>query len=99
MKTWAWMLGGLIVWGVHFIGVYLISSVADVVAKADDPVWRIGGLAFSLACAATTGALLCVAARRISGHDARFPDQVAALGAAVSLIAIAWQSLPMLLGH
>lgn len=99
MKTWAWMLGGLIVWSIHFLGVYLISSVADVVATADAPAWRMVGLAFSLACGATTGVLLWSAARRMSGHDARFPDQVAALGAAVSLIAIAWQSLPMLLGH
>ena len=30
MKAWAWMLGGLTLWGFHFLGVYLIASVADV---------------------------------------------------------------------
>ena len=45
------MLGGLIVWTVHFMGVYAIASLADVVSRADDPNWRMVGLAFSGACA------------------------------------------------
>ena len=47
MRRWAWMLGGLIVWTVHFMGLYAIASAADVVSRADDPLWRMGGLAFS----------------------------------------------------
>ena len=50
MRRWAWMLGGLIVWTVHFMGVYAIASLADVVSRADDPLWRMIGLAFSGAC-------------------------------------------------
>src|SRR5690606_37788564 len=41
MARWAWMLGGLIVWTVHFMGVYAIASLADVVSRADDPAWRM----------------------------------------------------------
>lgn len=99
MKTWAWMLGGLIVWAMHFLGVYLISSLADVVTTADDPRWRMAGLAFSGVCGLITAALLWAAARRLRRRTPLFPDQMAALGAGVSLIAIVWQALPTLIGH
>ena len=95
MKTWAWMLGGLIVWSVHFIGVYLISSVADVVATADDGGWRMAGLAFSGVCVLITGGILVVVFRR---GRLGFADQMAALGATIGLIAICWQALPTLIG-
>lgn len=102
MKTWAWMLGGLIVWSIHFIGVYLISSVADVVATADDPAWRWGALAFSALCLLAAGGLLAIAGRRLarsSDAGVRFPDQIAGCGAGVAAIAIAWQALPTLVGY
>ncbi|RZJ39345.1 MAG: hypothetical protein EON86_14435 [Brevundimonas sp.] len=95
MRTWAWMLGGLIVWSVHFIGVYMISSVADVVATADAPGWRMAALAFSGLCALITGGILVVVFRR---KRLGFPDQMAALGATIGLIAICWQALPTLIG-
>lgn len=100
MRTWAWMLGGLIVWAVHFIGVYLISSVADVVATADDPVWRFGGLAFSVVCLLAAAAVLWFGVRRLClGEErGRFADQLAALGAGIALLAIFWQSLPTVIG-
>ena len=28
MRAWIWMLGGLIVWTIHFFGVYTIASAA-----------------------------------------------------------------------
>ena len=34
MMRWAWMLGGLIVWAIHFLGVYIIASLGDVVGRA-----------------------------------------------------------------
>ncbi len=98
MKTWAWMTGGLIVWAVHFIGVYLISSVADVVATADDAPWRMAGLAFSGVCVLITMGLLWAALRRLQVKPPRFGDQLAALGAGTAIIAIAWQALPTLVG-
>lgn len=97
MKTWAWMTGGLIVWAVHFIGVYLISSVADVVATADDARWRTAGLAFSFACIVLICSLLAAALHRLR-ESQRFTDQVAALGAGTALIAVLWQSLPQVVG-
>ena len=47
MKAWGWMMGGLIVWAIHFLGVYVISSVGDVVATADDPLWRMAAFTLS----------------------------------------------------
>lgn len=99
MKTWAWILGGLIVWSVHFLGVYLISSVADVVTRADDVRWRMAALAFSIICALLAAALLRTAGRRLHSPNPAFPDQIAALGAGVALIAIVWQALPTVIGH
>ena len=36
IRLWTLMLAGLSIWALHFLGVYLISSVADVVATSDD---------------------------------------------------------------
>lgn len=99
MKTWLWMTGGLIVWAVHFVGVYLISSTADVVATADDTRWRMAGLAFSGLCALITAGLFGTAARRLASPSPRFPDQMAAFGSGIAVIAIIWQALPTLIGH
>lgn len=102
MLRWAWILGGLIVWTVHFMGVYGIASLADVVSRADDPVWRMIGLAFSVACLAAAVGLALWAGRRLRGGNdaaAGFGDQLALLGAALAAVAIVWQALPTVIGH
>jgi hypothetical protein len=99
MKTWLWMTGGLIVWAVHFIGVYLISSVADLVTTADDAGWRMAAFAFSGLCVLAAAALLVAALRRLRAHPHAFADQVAACGGGVAVIAIVWQALPTVVGH
>lgn len=102
MRAWVWMTGGLILWAVHFLGMYGLSSLADVVARADDPGWRMIGQVFSGLCLLVSAALLVVAIRRLRrAKDAagRFRDQLAALGAAIALVAIPWQALPTLLGY
>lgn len=102
MRRWAWMLGGLIVWTVHFMGVYAIASLADVVSRADDPRWRMFGLAFSAACMLAALVLAGWAARRLrrrTDPSAHFGDQLALLGAGVATVAIVWQALPTVIGH
>jgi len=102
MRAWAWMLGGLTLWGVHFAGVYAISSVGDVVAEADDPLWRGLALGFSGLCVLAGAGLGWVAfVRRRTAEDEaqRFRRDLAALGFAVAVVAMTWQALPTLTGH
>ncbi len=98
MKTWAWMTGGLWVWAVHFTGVYAIASLADVVAEADSPGWRMAALAFSGLCALAAAVILQAALRRV-GRRGSFADRIAALGSGLAVIAIVWQALPTVIGH
>jgi hypothetical protein len=99
MRRWAFLLGGLTVWFVHFLGVYALASIADLRGPSEQAVWRGVHLAFSLACAAMSAALTLAAARRVMSSTAseRFLARLAALGGGVGLLAILWQSLPPLL--
>ena len=102
MRRWAWMLGGLIVWTIHFMGVYAIASLADVVSRADDAAWRMAGLGFSAACLLAALALAGLAARRLrrTGESPiRFGDQLALMSGGVAVVAIVWQALPTVIGY
>lgn len=99
MGRWLWMTGGLVVWAVQFTGLYLLSSLADVVTRADDAAWRMAGLAFSAICAALCLGLLWAAVRRRRASPAPFVQEVAALSAGVGAIAVVWQALPTVIGY
>ena len=102
MKAWAWMLGGLTLWGFHFLGVYLIASVADVAAEADHPAWRMAALGFSGVCVLAGAGLGLTAvrrARRAEGEAPGFRREIAALGFGVAVVAMIWQALPTITGH
>ena len=96
MRAWAFMLGGLIVWTVHFFSIYIIASIFLTTILA-----RILTLAITVACLAADGALLARALRGVRGRAgdeaARWNVSLAALAAAISLVAVAWQGLPALL--
>lgn len=96
------MLGGLIVWAVHFVGVYALASIGDVVTYAEDAPWRLAVAVFSGLCLAAALFLLWVAARKLRRQDhagSRFVPELSALGSGVGLIAIAWQALPAIVGY
>ncbi|MBA4806703.1 hypothetical protein [Brevundimonas sp.] len=102
MRTWAWMTGGLILWAAHFMGLYALASAADVVSTADDPAWRMGGLAFSVVCVALAAVLLLLALKRLSTRREAggvFRDQLAAASAGLAGLAMVWQTLPTVLGY
>lgn len=102
MRTWAYMLGGLIVWAVHFLGVYGIASIADVTAYAGHPLSRAAVGAFTLVCLIAAGWLTIVAVRRWrrGGDDlSGFVSAIAATGGGVAVISILWQGLPALVGY
>lgn len=101
MQRWLYMLGGLLVWAVHFVGVYVIASIGDVVSSADDPTWRLAGLAFSTVCAAVALGLLVQSLRRADdGTDTvDLGNTLARFGALLALISVIWQTLPTIVGY
>ncbi|MDP2258878.1 MAG: hypothetical protein Q8J89_04100 [Caulobacter sp.] len=104
MRRWIFTLGGLLLWAVHFVGVYAIASLADTVSTADAVGWRMAALAFSGLCllAVLLHALLAVrrlASPSASGAADHFMGQVAAMGSVLALLAILWQTLPTLIGY
>jgi hypothetical protein len=100
--TWLFLLGGMLVWATHFSGVYAISSFGAVFGDAGSQEARIGVAVLTVAAAVANMALLFVAAARephLRGERdemRRFLNGVAALGAFVSLAAVLWQGLPVL---
>lgn len=101
MQRFVYMLGGLLVWTAHFVGVYAIASIGDVVARADDPVWRMIGLGFSVLCALIAAGLLIHAlGRKDDGTDTGdLGNLLARVGAGLALVSIVWQSLPTVIGY
>lgn len=103
MGRWLFLLGGLVVWLVHFAGIYGVASVADVAVRdADAPgaLWIV--LGFTLACAAADLAILGLAVprlRRTSDGVDRFVNGGAAFNAGLSLVAVLWQGLPAIVGR
>lgn len=99
MRRWLPLLGGLIVWAAHFLGVYAIASVADVLGQADAraAIWSVAG--FTLLCAAADVAIGLFALRGDRGSDdgmERLIHRGGAWGAGLSLVAVLWQGLPIL---
>lgn len=94
MRAWALMLSGLIVWSLHFAGLYLLASLEDFAGRGPGSRWI--GLIFSGAClggVVVFGWAALRNLRRASGEPLRFMAQIALLGAAIGFIAIAWQTL------
>lgn len=88
MKSWLILLGGLLVWSVHFFGLYAIAEIAPQAALV---------LALTLVClAADIGLLLFI--RRLPNGDAfaAWRRSVAAIGTGLSVLAVCWQALPAL---
>lgn len=92
MRSWFLLLGGLLVWTVHFFGLYAIAEVVGATATGRGVVLGLTGL-----CVAAD-VLILLRAIRIGVVDgfSRWLRSVAMLGAALSLVAVAWQALPAL---
>ncbi len=96
MRAWALLLGGLIVWTVHFFTLYAIASVFLTTMLA-----RLLAGAATLACLAADAMLLASAIRAARSSDMdefeRWLRMLAALIAAISFVAVLWQGFPVLL--
>jgi len=93
MRGWRFLLGGLIVWAVHFFVLYGIASI-----WLTTPLARVLTLLATALCLAAD-AVLIVRIRRSDGREAMetWMRAVAFYGAAISVVAILWQALPALL--
>lgn len=97
MRRWLRMTGGLLIWALHFIGVYLISSAADVWSSSEAASARWIGLAFSMGCLVAVVALavwLGRGRREDSGEEA-WERRVGLTGALVAGIGVLWQTAPL----
>lgn len=92
MRTWSILLGGMIVWTAHFFALYIIGSIF-----LATPLARWLAAAVTLICiAADVRLLFWIRARR----DTLFEGWAASVGlilAGLSLVAVVWQGLPVLL--
>nr|WP_314434171.1 hypothetical protein [uncultured Brevundimonas sp.] len=98
MRFWALATGGLLVWAAHFLGLYLLSSAADV-AHRDAGAWNGTGLVFSLICLIVVVGLYLHARselRRRLVDDTRFGLALAAAGAGLGGIGVVFQTLVLL---
>ena len=95
MRAWAFMLGGLIVWTIHFFSLYIVASIF-----LTSTITRVLTIAITLACLVADAALLLWAGQVIHRHEAdpfkRWRGYLAVLAAAISFIAVLWQGLPAL---
>lgn len=94
MRDWGLMLGGLLVWTLHFVGVYSIASAADVSDPSTQALWRWLGAAFTGACLLAVAVI--VARAWPSSRKAGLYRQVGLGACVISVIAIVWQSVPLL---
>lgn len=101
MRRWLFALWGLIGWAVHFVGLYAIASLGDLLDRPEAQPWRGLALAFSLLC---FGGVIwgLVTSLRSLGRDADssvlFLRQIAVLGCLTGLLAVAWQTAPLIIG-
>ncbi len=93
MRAWAYMLGGMIVWTVHFFAIYIVASVFLTTTVA-----RMLTLVITLACLAAD-AWLILRLRVPSGGDEfrEWMRKLALVGAGISTVAVLWQGLPALI--
>jgi hypothetical protein len=96
MRTWLYLLGGLLVWTAQFFGLYIVSSLFPHTVLA-----RVLGGVLTLAGLAANAVLLRYAVGSLRSGEGeevrRWTHYLAALGAAVSLVAVFLQGLPVIL--
>lgn len=94
MKRWLLMLGGLLVWAVHFFAVYAAASIFP-----GAPTANVVALVVTVMALAAGGALLWWTVRfgrTTSDAFDQWTWRVGATAAAFSILAVLWQGLPAL---
>ncbi|WP_326914889.1 hypothetical protein [Sphingopyxis chilensis] len=95
MRTWAILLAGMLLWGLHFFALYGIGEFWGSGAAA-----RVAIGMLSIACLAAMAGLAFEVGRRTRGDGlARWRTRLARGGLLLGAIAVIWQTLPMLLAR
>ena len=89
------MLGPFLIWAAHFLIVYTIASIADLADASMAQGLRTAGFMATALCGLALAAQF-VRSSRSTGPSA-MARQLASVGFAASLIAVAWQSLPLVI--
>ena len=96
MRAWLLLLGGMLVWTLHFFSLYALGSVFGTT-----PLARIGAIVATIACLAADAWILWLCRRTARSNDVStvtgWPARLGAPVAVLSLVAVAWQGLPALL--
>lgn len=96
MRGWVFLLGGLIVWTVHFFTLYAAASIFLTSTTS-----RVITLIVTAACLAADALLLWYTLPKLSAgiedETNRWMFLIAALGASISFVAVLWQGMPALL--
>lgn len=93
MRSWAILLGGLVIWTVHFFALYIVASI-----WLTTPLARMLAGAITLVCLGAI-ALALAAIRRTECRTPmdRWTGSVGLVGLGIGAIAVFWQALPALL--
>lgn len=94
---WVTMTGGLVIWALHFMGLYAIASAADVWGAPDAWLWRLTGVIFSVLCLlATIGVVLWLIRQgQAPSEPEAWERRVGLTGALVAAVSIVWQTGPL----
>ena len=97
MRHWLLLLGGPLIWTAHFLAIYIATSASHVAVGSTSGVTRIAIIALSVGAVAAA-LLLATHAWRRPHADAQnaFWRTISLAGALLAIIAIIWQTLPVL---
>lgn len=95
MRTWRFLLAGMLVWTVHFFGAYILASIFPervVVARSLAAVLTLTCLAALVWLTRRSLAAIPQAKDEFSGWAA----MLANLLSAIAIVAVLWQAFPIL---
>jgi hypothetical protein len=106
--TFLYLMGGLVVWGARFLSVYAFTGLACARGWAGTTLFGVGMVPVVITLATLIGVAICVvliaiSIARLRGQPAdgevgtlRFVDTVTVLVAGCSILAMVWETLPVL---
>jgi hypothetical protein len=92
VRSWTMLLGGLVVWAVHFFALYSVASIF-----LTTPIARVLTLLVSLVCLGANGLLFWWVRRGDTAAADGWFSTMALYATSVSTLAILWQALPAIL--